>query len=194
VKEVGEYLAGRPTQWSRNKPYAVTFSRTLDGLILEEEINFDDNDRAIGHSLSTKAERTSGRNPKTVGPEPTEFCELASQKLVKTLSAKLGAPTQPLQTESKSVPVDWSHLGYAEAPCDPMSFGKCEASSRRTSSSAAFEANGSPILLTAVVFDVQHRRAKTITSNVYEKSSTSCTVKIEDRSFAYLNVLSAPGN
>ena len=158
-------------------------------LDLKEEITFDDNDRAIGHSLSTKAERTSGRKPKTVGPEPGEFCEFASQKLVKALSAKLGAPTQPLQTESKPVPVDWSHLGYNKAPCDPMSYGKCEASARRTSSLAAFESNGSPVLLTAVVFDVQYRKAKTIASSVYEKSSKSCTVKIEDQRFAYLNAL-----
>jgi len=32
VKEVGEYLAGRPTEWTREKPVAVAFSRNLDGL------------------------------------------------------------------------------------------------------------------------------------------------------------------
>jgi hypothetical protein len=109
---------------------------------------------------------------------------------MKALTAQLGAPTQPLQRESKPVAMDWSHLGYGAAPCDPMSFGMCQASAQRTSSRAAFELDGAKVLLTAVFFDVQHRRAKTIASSVYEKSATSCTIKIEDQSFAYLRLLS----
>lgn len=189
VKEVGEYLADRSLSWTREKPYAVAFPRTLGDLRFTEEIGFDDNDRAIGHSLLVKAERISGRKPRTIGSEPREFCDSAPQKLIRALSAKLGAPTQPLTQESKLVPVDWSRLGYDTAPCDPISHGRCEASARRTSSRAVFELGNSQVMLTADLLDIRHTRAKTIASSVYEKSSLSCTIRIDDESFVLLESL-----
>jgi hypothetical protein len=186
------YLADRAPSWTRAKPYTVAFPRTLDDLSLIEEIGFDDNDRAISHSLSLKAERTSGRKPRTIGSEPREFCEATPQKLVRVLTAKLGAPTRPLAKESKSVPVEWSRLGYDKAPCDPISHGRCEASARRTSSSATFEWGNSQIVLTADLLDIRHSRAKTIAASVYQKSLLSCTIRIEDGSFALFKLLGVP--
>lgn len=195
VKEVGTYVDKRSPQWAREKrPYKVSFAREVGDLSLIEEIGFDDNDRAITHSLSATATRTTGRSPKTLGPEPQAFCESASQKLVQELSKKLGAPTQPLVTASKprSAPVDWSVFGDKNAPCNPISFSKCKTEARTTTSSAAFELGGVQVVFKAELAEIDHEQAKTLSSSLYTKSARTCTVSVEDPEFLYLKLLDKP--
>jgi hypothetical protein len=194
LKEVTEYLASRHPQWNKGKTYTASLTREVAGLKLTEEIAFDDEDKAISHSLSAKAVRTTGRSPKTVGPDPKNFCESVPPKLLQSLIEKLGAPTQPLVTASKAVPVDWTLLGYKGAPCHPISASTCSAESRVTTTNASFQLSGSTVSLEATLIEISHERAKTASSNVYEKSSRTCTVRIEDPAFVLLKVLDSSGS